>query len=92
MKAGTVRRRFFPGGVVLHLQEPRLLPPHLRLVLAILANCGAVRRVVVVQPDVKSLVHSDVALTLELVEARHYKYAFGRVCRCISVVDLPACR
>ena len=44
-------------------QDPRLLPPRLRLVLAILADCGAVCRLVVVQPDVKSLVHNDVALT-----------------------------
>ena len=43
-------------------QDLSLFPPYLRLVLAILADCGAVRRLVVVQPDVKSLIHSDITL------------------------------
>ena len=51
-------------------QEPRLLSPHFLLVLAVLADCGAVRRVVVVKPDVESLVHSNVALNTELIRGQ----------------------
>jgi len=51
-------------------QEPRLLPPHFLLVQAVLADCGAVRRVVVVKPDVQSLVHSNVALNFELIRGQ----------------------
>ena len=40
-----------------------LLPPHLGLVLAILANCSPVHRVIIMQPDAKDAVHSNVALT-----------------------------
>ena len=51
-------------------QEPRLISPHFLLVLAILADCGAVRRVVVVKPDIESLVHSNVALNIELIRGQ----------------------
>ena len=39
-----------------------VLFPHLPLVLAFVANCGPVRRKVVVQPYAKIIVHGDVAL------------------------------
>ena len=52
-------------------QDPRLPLPHLRLVLSILAHCSAVRRLIIVQADVKTLIHIDVALTLKLAEARN---------------------
>lgn len=53
-------------------QDPCLPLPHLRLILFISANCSAMCRLVVVQPDVKSLIHDDVALTFELAEAGHH--------------------
>lgn len=43
-------------------QDPRLLSPHLLLVLAIVANCGAVRRMVVVQSYPEIVVYDDVVL------------------------------
>lgn len=43
-------------------QDPCVLFPHLLLVLAVVANCGPVRRKVVMQPYAKIIVHGDVAL------------------------------
>ncbi len=67
-EAAAVDRRLFESvrsaGRI--CQEPRLLPPHFLLVQAVLADCGAVRRVVIVKPDVQSLVHSDIALNFYL--------------------------
>lgn len=56
----------FVGSAGRICQKPRLLSPHFLLVPAVLADCGAVRRVVVVQPDVQSLVYSNVALNFKL--------------------------
>ena len=53
-EAAAVDRRLFESvksaGRI--YQEPRLLFPHFLFVPAVLADCGAVRRLVVVQPDV----------------------------------------
>ncbi len=67
-EAATVDCRLFEsvGSAGRICKEPHLLRPHFLLVPAVLADCGAVRRVVVVQPDVQSLIHSNIALNFEL--------------------------
>lgn len=83
-KTAAVNRPFFKyiGSARLVCENPRFLSPHLGVVLAILADCRAVRRLIVVQPDTKSLVHSDVAL--ELAEATSSKRLFS-VYRYVSI-------
>ena len=53
-------------------KNPRLPLPHFCLILSILGNCGAMCRLVVVQLNVKSLIHGDIALTFELAEAGYH--------------------
>ncbi len=67
-EAATVDRRLFEsvGSAGRICQESRLLPSHFLLVPAVLADCGVVRRVIVVQSDVQSLIHSNIALNFEL--------------------------
>lgn len=43
-------------------QEPRFLPPHFGAILAVVFDCGTVRRVIVVQPNPVGVVHSNIAL------------------------------
>ena len=71
-EAAAVDRRLFESvrSAERICQKLRLLPPHFFLVQAVLADCGAMRRVVVVKPDVQSLVHSYVALKVELIRGQ----------------------